>query len=80
MLNNPYVLSGLLALVSTVVLYLLSRNDEKTPSWKLYLRHLVIVGIVLVSIDFIKPYVMSGGGSSMNNAVQPDVNLGQPDF
>lgn len=77
MLNNPYVLSGVLALVSTIVLYLLSRSDEKSPSWKIYLRHLLIVAVVLVSVDYIKPLVMKGGNPSIP---MPDVEIGQPDF
>ena len=77
MLNNPYVLNALVSLVSTIVLYLLCRTDDKPCSWKVYLKHLVVVFIILVSIDYIKPLVMNGGAGVSS---QPDVNIGNPDF
>ena len=77
MLNNQYILNGIVSLVSTIVLYLLCRTDDKPCSWKVYLKHLVVVFIILVSIDYIKPLVMSGGASV---SAQPDVNIGNPDF
>ena len=50
MLNNPYVLNGIISLVSTIVLYLLCRTDDKPCSWKVYLKHLVIVFITGVQL------------------------------
>ena len=76
LLNNQYILNGIVSLVSTIVLYLLCITDDKPCSWKVYLKHLVVVFIILVSIDYIKPLVMSGGSVS----AQPEVNIGNPDF
>ncbi len=77
MLNNQYVLNAIVSLVSTIVLYLLCRTDDKPCGWKVYLKHLVVVFIILISIDYIKPLVMNGGA---NVSSQPDVNIGNPDF
>jgi hypothetical protein len=77
MLNNPYVLNCIVSLVSTLVLYLLCRTDEKPCSWKVYLKHLILVFMILVSIDYIKPLIMKGGSGSVS---QPEVNIGNPDF
>lgn len=77
MLNNSYVLNGIVAIVSTLVLFLLCRTDDKPCSWKVYLKHLVLVFVILVALEYLKPLVMKGGA---NVASQPDVNIGNPDF
>ena len=77
MLNNSYVFNGIVSVISTLVLFLLCRTDDKPCSWKVYLKHLVLVFLILVILEYLKPLVMKGGA---NVASQIDVNIGNPDF
>ena len=77
MLNNSYALNGIVAVVSTLVLFLLCRTDDKPCSWKVYLKHMVLVFVILVALEYLKPLVMKGGDVI---ASQPDINIGNPDF
>ena len=77
MLNNSYVFNGIVSVISTLVLFLLCRTDDKPCSWKVYLKHLVLVFLILVILEYLKPLVMKGGD---NVPSQIDVNIGNPDF
>lgn len=77
MLNNSYVFNGIVSVISTLVLFLLCRTDDKPCSWKVYLKHLVLVFLILVTLEYLKPLIMKGGS---NVSSQPDVNIGNPDF
>jgi hypothetical protein len=77
MLNNKYVINGIVALITTIILYVLSRNDENSPSWKVYLRHFIIAFAALSAVDFVIPTLTGGSNNSVS---APSVDIGQPDF
>ena len=89
MYKNKYVVNLAVALIANVVLYGLSRTDEKKPSIKLLGRNIVVVFVALCSVEYITPMVLKGGAAAVGAAsampveavpVLKEVNLGDPNF
>ena len=89
MYKNKYVVNLAVAVVSTAVLFGLSRTDEKKPSMKLLARNLVVVFVALCSLEYITPMVLKGGAMAVSTVspiaseavpVLREVNLGDPNF
>ena len=78
MYNNKYVFNAGLALVATIILFLINRNEDPRPSWKVYVKEFVVMFIVLVSAEFIRPMVTMTGGTIPLSA--PEVDIGNPNF
>ena len=78
MYNNKYVFNAGLALVATIILFLINRNEDPRPSWKVYAKEFVVMFLVLVSAEFIRPMVTMTGGTGPLSA--PEVDIGNPNF
>lgn len=78
MYNNKYVFNAGLALVATIILFLINRSEEPRPSWKVYVKEFVVMFLVLVSAEFIRPMVTMTGGTIPPSA--PELDTGTPDF
>jgi hypothetical protein len=78
MYNNKYVFNAGLALVATIILFLINRSEEPRPSWKVYVKEFVVMFLVLVSAEFIRPMVTMTGGTGPLSA--PEVDIGNPNF
>jgi len=78
MYNNKYVFNAGLALVATILFFLINRSEEPRPSWKVYVKEFVVMFIVLVSAEFIRPMVTMTGGTIPLSA--PEVDIGNPNF
>ena len=81
--TSNFGLSVVIALVSSLVLYMLNKNQTEQISYMVYLKHSAITFVMIYGLLYYKSSgkVQMGGSISTGSAnLESSINIGQPNF
>jgi len=82
-LNNNLVLSLIISIVSTLLLYYNNRKNNETINYMTYIKHFIVLSISIWVLLYFKDSNninlngLKGGGTS---SYQDNINIGDPNF
>ena len=84
-LNNNFIMAGCVFTVATIGLAVINRKNEEPIQYKTYLKHLVLIYVLVLALLYFKtlnssPLTQKGGGSPTINGYQQEINIGEPNF
>jgi hypothetical protein len=84
-LNNNFIMAGCVSTVATIGLVAINRKNEETIQYKTYLKHLVLIYVLVLALLYFKkingsPLIQKGGGAPTINGYQQEINIGEPNF